>query len=129
MAELPDLYQVSIRFDALHFSRAALTLNLLVRGGSGEITGSGEISRSLSPPTPPAHIFQLTGHVQPGQSEDVLHVHVSGDYVESAAPPAIGSFVGPFSASCVVDKQWGGQGTFSYGRYNVGRCVVTKIGE
>jgi hypothetical protein len=129
MAELPDLYEVSIRFDALHFSRAALTLNLLVRAGSGEITGSGEISRSLSPPTPPAHIFQLTGHVEPGQSEDVLHVHVSGEYVESLKPPAIGSISGPFSASCVVDRQWGGQGTFSYGRYNVGRCVVTNIGE
>jgi hypothetical protein len=132
MAEQSETYNVSIRFDALHIGEGALTLNLLVYPTSayfGLITGSGEISAAVEPKMPPVHIHQATGMYQTRQNPKTLLVHVTGEYLESVPTPGRGSFVGPFSASCAVDTDWNGEGTFAYGRFQAGRCVVTRTGE
>ncbi|HEX8223671.1 MAG TPA: hypothetical protein VF605_07635 [Allosphingosinicella sp.] len=130
MVELADAQTVSIRFDALHFSEAALTLQLAlfpVSAEFGVIKGSGGISRSLMPSEPPVQLPQVTGMYQTGP-DNKLQLHVSGEYLQSAPPPARGTFLGQFSASCTVDADWSGRGYFIYGRWEVGPCVVTDIG-
>ncbi|MEO7179084.1 MAG: hypothetical protein ABIW83_09585 [Allosphingosinicella sp.] len=129
MTELDDVQSVSIRFDALHFSEAGLTLDLglyPISANFGQIRGSGSISRSLMPAEPPAQLHQVVGmyEVDP---DGKLQVHVSGEYLQSVPPPARGTFLGQFSASCSVDSNWQGRGYFIYGRWEVGRCIVSNL--
>jgi hypothetical protein len=130
MAEIDDVQSVSIRFDSLHVSEGALTLNLAVYPMSakfGQIKGSGSISRSLMPSEPPVQLHQVMGMYQTAPDGTRL-VHVAGEYLQSAPPPARGTFLGQFSASCSVDSGWNGRGDFIYGRWQVSPCVVTNIG-
>ena len=132
MTELSEAYRVSIRFDALHIGEGALTLDLLVYPSSvffGLINGRGNISAAVDPKMPPVHVRQVTGMYQTRQNPKTMLVHVTGEYVETLPPPSIGSFTGPFSASCAVDTDWNGDGTFTYGNFQAGRCVVTRTGD
>lgn len=51
---------------------------------------------------------------------------VKGQAVVSFSPPAIGSYLAPFSASFEVDNGWCGKGHFSVGT-NTYECQVTMV--
>jgi hypothetical protein len=115
---------ISLRFDALHFSEGELKLDLTLYAISakwGIIRGSGNISRSLSPPFPPTRVERVMGMYQ--DAGDSRHFHVSGQYVES------GGQSGPFSASGAVDGGWKGRGAFVYHNFDSGPCVITREGD
>ena len=106
-----------------------LHLTLGVNAPTGQINGSAEITQALPPPYGAVSIPQVTGQVlHTGFGQDNLLVHVSGEYVVSVPPSAIGSYLAKFSAALVVDGSWNGKGTFSYGTHTLTDCTVTKQG-
>ena len=127
MAE-PEVFTRKIKFEQLHFGLAALTLDLVMLSKGGPVFGHGDISRSEFPPHPPAHIPQLRGHLQPTGHDGLRLLSVTGTYVESVPPPATGMVSGPFHASCTIDADWNGQGSFYWGSWEVTDCLVSNIG-
>lgn len=125
MTDEAAISTVSIRFDALHIGEGELKLELTIypltaRWGGGD-PGSGTISRSLDPPTPPTRVDRVMGMYQ--SLTDGLHFHVSGQYSES------GGAHGPFSASGAVDAGWNGRGAFVYHNFDSDPCVIEREGE
>ncbi|MDF7774956.1 DUF1842 domain-containing protein [Sphingomonas sp. AOB5] len=105
----------------------ALHLQLGVNAVTGQIMGSGEITQALPPPYGQTHLPQVTGSIfHTGFGQDTMLVHLSGQYVVSVPPPAIGSYLAQFSAALAVDKAWNGKGSFSYANHNVTGCEVTN---
>ena len=104
-----------------------LHLTLGVNAPTGQVNGSAEITQALPPPYGSISIPQVTGQVlHTGFGTDTLLVHVTGEYVVSVPPPAIGSYLAKFSAALAVDQGWDGKGTFSYGTHTLTDCAVTK---
>jgi hypothetical protein len=124
--ETMGLYLVQLTIDNPGLlGSPVLTLDLAVNAATGQVNGSGEISQSVTPQSPPYHLGQVTGHVfHTGFQNDTLLVHLTGEYLYSVPPPAIGTFVGPFSAGLAVDRSWTGKGSYSYGRHQVAQCRV-----
>ncbi|WP_044330438.1 DUF1842 domain-containing protein [Sphingomonas hengshuiensis] len=108
----------------------ALRLNLGVDAGAGKVTGSGEITQSLPPPYGEITIHQLAGDVlHTGFGQDTRLVHLTGQYLVSVPPPAIGTYLAQFSAALAVDASWNGSGSFQYGTNTVSGCTVTNVSE
>jgi hypothetical protein len=105
-----------------------LTLDLLVYAPQGQVHGSGEITQALPPPYGQTHIPQITGAIHhTGFGQDEMLVSLTGQYVVSLPPPAIGSYLAHFSGALVVNHSWNGKGSFTYGGHTVADCTVTKI--
>ena len=130
MAENIGTYIVSVRVQSKLLGSPVLTLNLVVEAASGRVVGMGDITQAVTPEAPQVHVTQVTGQINYGGftgDPDQLFVHLIGDYVWSAPPPAIGTFQGPFSAALAVSRSWSGTGSFVYGRHHVADCVVGNI--
>ena len=107
-----------------------LDLSLSVIEATGLVNGFGDISNSVTPEAPSVHIPQVTGEVfQTGFGGNTLLVHLTGEYIASVRPPAIGTYQGPFSAAFAVERDWNGTGSFAFGRYQVTHCKVANLGE
>lgn len=104
-----------------------LHLNLGVDAPTGRIVGAAEIDQSLPPPYGKVLIPQVTGEIfHTGFGKDTRLVHLTGQYVVSLPPPAIGSYLAQFSTALAVDEDWNGKGSFNYGNHHVSGCQVTK---
>jgi hypothetical protein len=131
VADSPALYLVRLRVaNPILLGSPVLELQLAVNAATGAVTGAGDISQSITPQAPRVHVSQITGHIHhTGFGPDKLLVHLIGEYIWSATPPAIGTFVGPFSAALAVSHKWDGTGSFAYGRHEVTHCKVTNEGD
>lgn len=131
MADPIGLYPVSLRVGHGNMPGApTLTLNLLVNAPTGAVSGNALITQALPPPFGQTHIPQVTGNIlHTGFGEDTLLVHVTGQYVVSVPPPAIGSYLAQFSAALAVDKAWSGTGTFTYGGHAITGCTVENVSQ
>jgi uncharacterized protein DUF1842 len=128
MAEQPDLYYVRVRLQSVLLGSPVLTLDMTVRGGSGDVKGEGVIGQSVTPTQPGGKVIDVAGEIfRTGRPKDELLVHLTGKYIFNARPPAIGTFGEPFSAALDVDREWNGKGSFAFGRYHSGECMVTNI--
>ncbi|WP_448663659.1 DUF1842 domain-containing protein [Sphingomonas sp. CJ20] len=108
----------------------ALHLNLGVDAVTGKVTGIGEITQSLPPPYGEITIPQVSGEIfHTGLGKDTQLVHLTGQYVVSVPPPAIGSYLAQFSAALAVDNSWNGSGSFQYGGHTVSGCKVTNVSQ
>lgn len=103
-----------------------LTLSLGVNAVTGQINGSATITQAVTPPN--GHVeFPVSGVMHhTGFGEDQLLVSLSGQYVVSVPPPAIGSYLAHFTASLVVDKSWNGTGTYTYGNQTMSHVKITN---
>lgn len=133
MADPIGYYIVKLRVapgDQPIFGAPTLELNLGVDAPTGRVNGTAEITQALPPPYGQISIPQVTGQIlHTGFGIDTLLVHVTGQYVVSVPPPAIGSYLAQFSAALAVDQSWNGKGTFTYGGHTVTDYVVTNESE
>jgi hypothetical protein len=129
MPESVGLYPVKLRVERPGLVGApVLTLDLLVYAPMGQVHGSGEITQALPPPYGQTHIPQITGVIHhTGFGHDEMLVSLTGQYVVSVPPPAIGSYLAHFSAALVVDDSWTGRGSFTYSGHTIANANVTKI--
>lgn len=51
-------------------------------------------------------------------------VSMSGQYVQTVPPPAIGAFLADFNAHMAIDNSWNGVGGFSYWQHDIENVPV-----
>lgn len=106
-----------------------LTVKLGVNAGTGHTSGTAEITQSLPPPYGKIIVPQVTGftHHLLCSPDKLREVKVKGQYVVSAQPPAIGSWLANFTATLMLKPNGNGEGEFSYGDSKVTGCTVTNL--
>jgi hypothetical protein len=94
----------------------SMTLELTVDPMSGSMHGQAKGTILEGTQHAPRFTAIASGHMH---STGLGHVTktgaVSGQAMVSAPPPAIGTYLAPFSASFAVDNDWNGTGKFSVG--------------
>jgi hypothetical protein len=88
---------------------------------TGDITGKAEITQAVAPPGGLIGIKHLQGRIQLLTLDPAVRVvTLTGSYVFSFPPPAIGEGTAPFSATLVIaHDDWVGRGSFSYGSTDI----------
>ncbi len=130
MVEAVGYYQVKLLVQHPGFIGApVLHLDLGVSSVVGQVVGSAQITQALPPPYGTTVIPYVTGAIlHTGFEHDTLLVHVTGQYMVSFQPPAIGSYIAHFSAALAVTKDWNGKGSFEYnGHHVVADCTVKNV--
>ena len=104
----------------------SLTLKLGVNATNGEINGTATVTQALPPPNG-ERAFPVSGTMHhTGLGTDTLLVSLTGHCVESVPPPAIGSYLVPFSAALAVPKNCAGTGSYSLRSLSMSHCNVTR---
>lgn len=103
-----------------------LTLNLLVNAPDGTVTGEAVITQAVTPTEAQVTVPSVKGNIHhTGLGADQMLVSLSGDFIQSVPPPAIGSYLAHFSAALAVDKGWNGRGTYTYATHTITDATVT----
>ncbi len=122
------LYLVTLNFKPETVGAGEMLLQLAVDAVNGHLHGLGH-----------GKILEGTEHPQSfgGSGSGAYHATgfgnitkvgaLNGQSIVSVAPPAIGTYLAPFSVNFGVDNNWKGTGTFSVGQYTY-KCQVTKAG-
>jgi hypothetical protein len=122
------LYYQKVSLANTRIGSPTLFLNMTVYTPTGEVNGSGKITRALPPPEGILAIPQVKGGIyHTGTPVDQQLVHLTGEYVYSFPPPAIGSALMPITVAMSVDPRWKGKGSFTFGGRQVNDCVVTPL--
>jgi hypothetical protein len=96
--------------------------SLVVNAASGTVSGMVEITQAID--SAPIEV-KVTGTVRAtGFGEVTKIVSLSGEYVVSVPPPAIGSYLQKFEAHMDINNEWNGTGGFSYGSHNINNVPV-----
>jgi hypothetical protein len=127
------LYQVDITLNDGLAGAPALLLNLLVNAATGAVTGSGRLTQALAPPWGSLPIPTVTGQLEAiGFPKAEKLLRVTGRYgIPFGPPPMLGHIEALMTMACVVDLQWDGKGSFSYGphaEHTARNCAVRKVG-
>lgn len=94
----------------------SMTLALTVNASTGELHGQAQGTILEGTAHPENFTAQVSGAMHSTGYGSIVRVGaVSGKAGVSVAPPAIGTFLAPFSASFGLDSNWNGQGQFSVG--------------
>jgi hypothetical protein len=102
-----------------------VNLALTVQAASGHVSGIAEITQAVLGGN---HRFPVSGQIyQTGFGPNHQLVSLSGEFVYSVPPPAIGSFLAKFTAALSVDQAWNGSGGFNYLNVHVENVPVKKI--
>jgi Domain of unknown function (DUF1842) len=105
----------------LHFS-------LLVNAATGTITGQAVQTQAVPPPGDKIVVGKITGIVRStGFGHFTKIVALEGHAVISMPPPAIGSYLAPFSAHFAIDDKWNGTGGWTLGNTDVNNVPVKAI--
>jgi len=97
----------------LHFS-------LLVDAPTGKVTGHAVQTQAVAPPGNEIKINDISGMVRAtGLGKLTKIVALEGSALISFPPPAIGSYLAPFSAHFAVDDAWNGVGGWTLGHTSV----------
>ena len=91
-----------------------LHLSLLVNATNGQVTGQGKISQAVESGDVP--ISNISGLVtSTGFGEYTKVVSLKGEGFVSVPPPAIGSYLAPFTGHFAIDNDWNGKGGWQLG--------------
>jgi len=102
----------------MHFS-------LVVVPSANTVSGTVEITQAIS--SGEIIIKNVKGSIRAtGLGNVTKVVSLEGQYVQSVAPPAIGSYLADFSAHMAINDNWEGKGGFSYGNNDVENVPVNK---
>ncbi len=129
MTEPVGYYQVKLLVQHPGFLGApVLHLDLGVNAVTGQVSGSAQITQALPPPHGTTIIPYVTGAIlHTGFGHDTLLVDLTGQYMVSFPPPAIGSYIAHFSAALAVAKDWNGKGSFEYANHVITDCTVKNV--
>lgn len=101
----------------VHFS-------LVVSPEQNTVSGIVEITQAVDRPTIKVNV---TGNIRyTGYGDITKIVNLSGEYIVSVPPPAIGSYLQKFTAYLDVNNNWNGTGGFTFGTQKVDDVPVTS---
>ena len=124
--ENETLYLVKLNFKSGKVGGGSMTLQLAVDAVTGTLNGRGDGTIQEGTQHSPTFTSSASGHLHSTGFGKITKVGaVTGQAVVSFPPPAIGSYLAPFTASFGVDNEWSGTGKFSVGT-NTYECSVTK---
>ena len=106
-----------------------LHLSVLYNSETGHLNGEAVITQAIAPPNGRIVIKNVTGLAHGlGIGGATRVFSLSGEYVQSFPPPAIGQITEKFSAIFTTDNAWKGHGTFSYGGNTVNNVPIKQQG-
>ena len=111
-----ELYRVTIEIKCdVVAGGATVTAALVVDAASGQAFGSGKITQALAWPNNEHPIHHIAGQIRhTGLGEDHLLVGLQGEYIQQIGGPwTFGQCL--MTAALVLDKDWNGVGSFTYG--------------
>lgn len=101
----------------VHFS-------LVVSPEQHTVSGIVEIAQAIDKPSIKLNV---AGNIRyTGYGDVTKIVNLSGEYVVSVQPPAIGSYLEKFTAYLDVNNEWNGIGGFTYGNQKINDVPVTS---
>jgi len=102
-----------------------LQFSLLVNAVTGAVTGHAEQTQAVPPPNNSISIGNITGSLRStGFGEYTKVVALEGSAVISVPPPAIGSYLAPFTAHFAINDAWNGVGGWTLGNQSVDNVPV-----
>jgi hypothetical protein len=125
------LYLLKLRFTPQHglVGGGSMTLAVSVDAATGALHGQARGALEAGSEHPFTFSADATGALHStGLGGSVRVGAVRGQAFVSFPPPAIGSYLAPFSASFSVDTSWSGEGQFSVGNSSY-PCVVSPAGD
>jgi len=94
----------------------SMTLAVTVNASTGTLHGQVQGTILEGTQYPQTFTAQVSGAMHSTGFGNIVKVGaVSGEAGVSVIPPAIGTYLAPFSASFGLDSNWNGQGQFSVG--------------
>jgi hypothetical protein len=115
------LYLLKLNFNppAGIVGAGSMTLALTVDASTGALHGQAQGTILEGTQHAPTFTASVSGAMHSTGYGTIVKVGaVSGEAAVSLAPPAIGTYLAPFSASFGLDADWTGQGQFSVGSYS-----------
>ena len=91
--------------------------SLVVSPASNSVSGIVEIRQAINQTPINVHVTGTIRHTGYGKVTKI--VYLSGEYVVSVPPPAIGSYLEKFTAYMDIDNDWDGIGGFTYGNNTI----------
>lgn len=127
MSHNDALYLVNLKFESEVLGGGSMILRLAVDPIHQTLSGQAQGTILKGTEHSPSFTASCNGTTHSTGFGDVVNVGaVRGQAAVSFAPPAIGTYLSPFSADFGVDKNWNGQGTFTVGD-NTYECKVEKV--
>ncbi len=124
--EAIGMYVVTLRYEPEAVGAGSMVLHLAVNAVTGAISGQGEGTILEGTQHAPHFNASGLGHLHATGLGDVTKVGaLSGQASVSVPPPAIGTYLAPFSATFAVNDDWTGSGSFSVGN-NTYKCKVMR---
>jgi hypothetical protein len=94
----------------------SMTLALTVDAATGVLHGQAQGTILEGTESAPTFTAKVSGAMHSTGFGHIVRVGaVNGEAAVTLAPPAIGTYLSPFSASFSLDENWAGQGQFSVG--------------
>jgi hypothetical protein len=125
----PGLYLLKLSFSppAGIVGAGSMTLAVTVDAATGTLHGQAQGTILQGTQHPQTFSGQVSGAMHSTGFGSIVRVGAaSGEAAVSVAPPAIGTYLAPFSASFSLDPKWNGQGQFAVGSHSY-PCTVTKV--
>ena len=98
--------------------------SLVVSPSSNTVSGIVEITQAID--RAPIKV-NVTGNIRyTGYGDVTKIVNLTGEYVVSVPPPAIGSYLEKFTAYMDINNEWNGTGGFTYGNNRIENVPVTS---
>lgn len=121
------LYRVSIEIKCdSGVGGATVSADLVVDATNGHAYGSGKIAQALPWPNNEIQISHISGQVRhTGLGEDHLLVALQGDYIQHMGPFSFVQCL--MAAALVLDKDWSGVGSFTYGPNSRQACPKATV--
>lgn len=98
--------------------------NLVVIPSQNSVSGTVVITQAIQGSDSNITV-NVTGKIYAaGLGQYTQLVSMSGQYVQTVPPPAIGAFLADFNAHMAIDNSWNGVGGFSYWQHDIENVPV-----
>ena len=120
------VYLVKLEYKSGAAGGGSMTLQLAVDPMNNTLSGRADGTILEGTQHAPSFMANGSGHIHSTGIKEYTKVGaVSGQAMVTVPPPAIGSYLAPFTASFSVNDDWNGNGMFSVGT-NTYECKVIK---
>lgn len=121
-------YLVKLKVGSDLMGAPTLTIDAVVNAETGAMNGHATITQALPPPMGEITVDHLRGRLTnlPMPPHPSKVVTLEGQYLPPLPPPSIGPIL-TLEVHLLVDAQWNGRGSFTYGGQRIDNVPVTNI--